>query len=131
MNFPGGPAPWIVKLSFAGFANGRADIGRAVMLIIPHEISGDANLARGMPCCFVGQIRPAKKARQLLDPSVVVKNIVLGSRCDFANDCSRVADLRGVFRWLFENFQMPIVIVDAGAIRRLRRPRVGHTQITG
>ena len=131
VNLPSGRTPRLMVFVRPDSLDFRADVGRAIVLVVPHEISGDANLPRGVSCRFVSQVGPAKKSGQRLNTNVIAVNGALRARRDLANDRRRVADLRGMIGWLFENFEVPIVEIGTGAIRSLGRAGVSEHEPTG
>ena len=95
----------------------RPDIRGAVMFVVPQKITGDTNFARRVTCRFDAHIRRPNKSGESLKADVVAIKGVLGSRRDFANNWRRIADSRGMIKWLFEKLKMPVVEIHAAAIR--------------
>ncbi len=49
MDLPGGGPPWVMIFVRPDGLDGVADVSRAVMVVIPEEVAGDTDLARGVP----------------------------------------------------------------------------------
>ena len=84
---------------FAEPTDRGAHIGvRLIVLVVPHQIPGDANLVRlaaGRGKTAVGQ---PQERRQLLNSNTAAIKQRLRPRRDFANDRRRVADLGRMVR---------------------------------
>src|SRR3954464_892213 len=72
-----------------------------------------------------------EKSRQLLDADTVTIDRVLRPRRNFANDRRRIARLRRMIDWLVEDLEMPVVEIEAAAVRRFGWARVCQHQVRG
>src|SRR3954464_4970432 len=99
MNFPTGCAPRMMITFLAEPTDRRTHIGvRLVVLVVPHQETGDANfvrLASGRSKTIVGQ---AEECRQLLNSNAAAIKQSVRPRCDFTNDRGRIADLGRMIR---------------------------------
>lgn len=111
-------------------ADGCADIGCAVVIVVPQKVSGHADPARGMAGRLIIKIGSSKETDELLDSNLVAVDRVLCSRRDFANDRSGVPRSRRMIKWSFEYLEVPIVKVDAAAVGRFGRTAIGQDEIT-
>ena len=91
MNFPGNRAPRIMKPVWCDRLDGRSDIGRSIVFIVPQEIASDPNFLGLVPGRLIGHIGLPKKCGQLLDPDTIPVDRVLCPRCDFTDDRRRIA----------------------------------------
>src|SRR5213079_1352823 len=77
------------------------------MLIIPKRIANQPDFVCFVSSGFVAQIWPPEKRRKFLNPDAIMKNRILRTRRDFADDRCWIAWLRRVIRRFFENFKEP------------------------
>ena len=131
MDFESSRAPRLVVAVFCLRIDPRSDVGGAVVIIVPEQVAGEAHFPRRMPVRFVGQIRPPHEGGEVLQTNAHLVEHVLQARRDFANDGCGIADFGRMIHRLLENFEVPIVKIDAGAIGRLRRPGIGEDEVAG
>src|SRR5207237_10743462 len=94
MNFPTGCAPRMMITFFAEPTNrGTHIIVRLVVLVVPHQVTGDANLVRLASSRRKTVIRQPEERGQLLNANAAAIKQSLCPRRDFTNDGRRVADL--------------------------------------
>src|ERR1041385_8499328 len=106
MDFPGSRTPGIMKLVRADRSNGGADVGRAVVIVVPSEVTGNANPPRRMVGRFIAQIRGANERCQRLHANVVAVDGVLRAWRDLANDRGRITRLRRMIGGRRKNFEV-------------------------
>lgn len=100
------------------------------MLIIPKRIANQPDFVCFVSSGFVAQIWPPEKRRKFLNPDAIMKNRILRTRRDFADDRCWIAWLRRVIRRFFENFKVPVMKIYAATIARFGWSSVGQNKIT-
>src|SRR4051794_39947094 len=112
-----------MELVRGDFLNGGADIGCAVVLVIPCQETGDPHASRGMSGRFAFDIRTPKESGELLNADTGLEDRVLRPWRNFADDRRRIADARRVIERLLKHLEMPVVKINAAAVGGLRRSR--------
>src|SRR6476646_3683793 len=94
MNFPPTRAPRMMIALLAEPTDKRTDVAILfVVLVVPHQITGDTNFVRLASSRGKTVVRQPQERCQFLDANTAAIKQRLRPRCNFANDRCRIAEL--------------------------------------